>query len=86
MSFLFDKETIYRNHDLALREEYEEEYREKYKKMYHEKYHEDILREKKEAARRMLLKRKLSVEEIADYQNLTVEEVRELQAELLQKV
>ncbi len=30
MSFLFDKETIYRNHDLALRKEYKEEYKNKY--------------------------------------------------------
>ncbi|MCD8381155.1 MAG: hypothetical protein LUC95_12770 [Lachnospiraceae bacterium] len=71
MSFLFDKETIYRNHDNAMRKEY----REKYTKQ-----------AQQEAARKMLLKRKLSVEEIAEYQNLTVEEVRELEAELLQNV
>ncbi len=34
----------------------------------------------------MLLKRKLSVEEIADYQNLAAEEVLNLQAELLVEV
>ncbi len=63
MSFLFDKETIYRNHDNAIKKE-----------------------TNLEAARKMLLKGKYSIEEIADVQGLTVEEVRELETELLQKV
>ncbi|MCD8379617.1 MAG: hypothetical protein LUC95_04670 [Lachnospiraceae bacterium] len=65
MSFLFDKETIYRNHDNAMKKEYKKQ-------------------ANQEAAMKMLLKRKYSIEEIADVQGLTVEEVRELEAELLQ--
>ncbi len=67
MSFLFDKETIYKNHDNTIRGEVRDE-------------------TKEEAARKMLSKGKLSVEEIAEYLDLPVNEVQKLEAEILQKV
>ncbi len=57
---------------------YKAEYREKYSKEYRKKF-------QIEPARRMLLKEKYTIEEIADILNLTVEEVLKLQVELLMK-
>ena len=45
-------------------------------------YHVDRMVKRQEAARRMIKAGKLSYEEIADYQNLTVEEIKELADEI----
>ena len=61
--------------------------KEMYKEMYKEIYKKEHKKQaQQEAARKMLLKGKYSIEEIADIQDLTVEEVHELEAGLLQKV